>query len=986
MGTTTTSIEQVLRPRCRAIAANCRRAIAPAKGGNAGQPASEQELAALIEQAVDLLLRPPVDASAAQKLGGALARACACRVNALAVLTHALAQNLTAGLPPEQAARLQPGLVALLGGITIGFWARAEPDGAEELPRPLQPDALQTGTLDMNDAIPCYTWQHIDGNFVLVGHNRAAEAITRRQIKKFLGWKLTDLHQNTPDIVADIMRAFAKQTTIRRQMNYHFQSTGQERYLDVNYAYCPPDLVLVQTEDITERKQTEFERERLLNTEREQRLLAETLRDVTLALTSKTGFEAVLDEILRQAQHLVPCATLNISLLKGNTLQVARWQGYQNLNLGEMIGGLVQSLDEYHVDREALETRRPLIIPDTAQEPRWIHTTETAFIKSYLTVPICIYDRALGVLRLDGDAPHRFCAADGERLLPLAHAAAIALENARLYEQARQELAERRQAEAEVRELNRKLVTVQYAGATIASSLDLQLVLNTVAREMVESLEVAGCAIYKWDPVAESVFLITAHGPSIAEHRTPQGYRLDDFPPAKEVLCQRRPRQITAGQVDATIQTIAPFHFNSVQSILLLPMEFQDRVIGLAEVTRVQNTRPFTIPEIALIQLLANQAAGAIENARLYQRAQQEIIERKQAEQKLRRSEARHKTLLAAIPDLIFRLTLDGVFIDYRAHHNDELYLPPEQFLGKAVPEVMPPDVAGLIETHLDRLRQTRRMQHFEYRLPMAGEAQDYEARLILGSDNNVLAIVRNVTQRKRAVEQVIRAEQLAALGRLSATLAHEINNPLQAVQSHLDLVLDFPLEPGERDKYLGIIRQEFEQLNNMTKYVLNLARPQVAPRRPVSPVELVRQVLALVDRQLKEAGFTVTTDLYPVPEVWAAPEQLTHIFLNLVTNAIESGGETPAPRHLNVVVYPEQDDAVAVSFTNNGPPIPQEILPRLFEPFFTTKPQGSGLGLWMSYNLIQQHGGELSVENLENDGGVIFTVKLPVTHTPPPS
>ncbi|MBN1877101.1 MAG: PAS domain S-box protein [Anaerolineae bacterium] len=196
-----------------------------------------------------------------------------------------------------------------------------------------------------------------------------------------------------------------------------------------------PQGIVGISRDITEQRRVEAERERLLIAEREHRLLAEILAEITLALTSQISHEAVLDEILSQTQRIVHFTTAHIMLLKNNTLRVGRWQGYTAYNADALLANLEQPLEKFPIDTEVVRTRTPAVIYDTRQDSRWVVMEETAWVRSCLMVPICLRDRALGLLRLDSDMPNQFTEVDAQRLKPLSNAAAIAIENARLYAQ-----------------------------------------------------------------------------------------------------------------------------------------------------------------------------------------------------------------------------------------------------------------------------------------------------------------------------------------------------------------------------------------------------------------------------------------------------------------------------------------------------------------------------------------------------------------------
>lgn len=224
----------------------------------------------------------------------------------------------------------------------------------------------------------------------------------------------------------------------------------------VPITYLGQPAIQAVIRDISPRKQAEAEREWLLATEREQRLLAETLGDVFLALTAQISRHPVLDEILRQAQRVVSYSAANIVLLHRHTLHIVRHQGYEAFSNSATLANLEQSLADFPLDARVVASRQPLVIPDTSQTAQWVTMPETAWIKSSIAVPISLGDSILGLLRLDSDAIGHFSPADVNRLMPLANAAAIALENARLHDQARQEIAERIQAERELRQIAAK--------------------------------------------------------------------------------------------------------------------------------------------------------------------------------------------------------------------------------------------------------------------------------------------------------------------------------------------------------------------------------------------------------------------------------------------------------------------------------------------------------------------------------------------------
>jgi two-component system NtrC family sensor kinase len=227
----------------------------------------------------------------------------------------------------------------------------------------------------------------------------------------------------------------------------------------------------------------------------------------------------------------------------------------------------------------------------------------------------------------------------------------------------------------------------------------------------------------------------------------------------------------------------------------------------------------------------------------------------------------------------------------------------------------------------------------------------------------------------ERSQAQLIQAEKLAATGRLAASLAHEINNPLQAIHNCLHLVVDRPLTEEKKEYYLGLAQAEVERLITLVQRTLEFYRPSQG--RPIATQvnRLIENVLALSNKRLEHGRVQVRTQLQPdVTPITAVPDQLTQVFLNLIVNAVEAmpeGGTLTIRSTLH-------DSQLAIEVQDTGQGLTPDEVTRIFEPFYTTKAGGTGLGLAVSYGIIQQHGGRIEVQSMPGQG-TTFTVLLPL-------
>jgi len=227
----------------------------------------------------------------------------------------------------------------------------------------------------------------------------------------------------------------------------------------------------------------------------------------------------------------------------------------------------------------------------------------------------------------------------------------------------------------------------------------------------------------------------------------------------------------------------------------------------------------------------------------------------------------------------------------------------------------------------------------------------------------------------ERSFEQLRRADRLSALGQLSAALAHEIRNPLAAVEGAAEILAQ-PTTPSEmRQEFLGIVRKECSRLNRLLGDLLDFARPRPPERRPTEAARIFENVVALTRHAAEKNGVRIRTQIADgLPALVADPEQLTQVLLNLAINAVQAmphGGE------LTLSAAPE-NGGVAIRVRDQGIGIPEENLDRVFDPFFTTKSDGTGLGLSVAHRIVTQHGGTIHAAR-NPEGGMTFTVWLPL-------
>ena len=275
----------------------------------------------------------------------------------------------------------------------------------------------------------------------------------------------------------------------------------------------------------------------------------------------------------------------------------------------------------------------------------------------------------------------------------------------------------------------------------------------------------------------------------------------------------------------------------------------------------------------------------------------------------------------------------------------------------------------------------------------MSTEIQDE-----IGRTSAIVSVLHDLTpiyelERRNVEQQLFESEKLAAIGRLAAAVAHEINNPMEAIKNALYLVVTSTPETDPNRRFLEIASRETDRVAGIVRQMLGFYS-RATDRVPTDLNQLLEEALELLERELSRQRIRVRRDLdEKLPLVLATAGQLKQVFLNLFLNASEAmpqGGELwvstrlAGPREAEMLI----GHHVLVQVRDNGQGIARDHMRHLFEPFFSTKRggRGTGLGLWVSQSIVQQQGGQIQVVSRIGQG-TTFSVLLPLqVEEPAPS
>lgn len=426
-------------------------------------------------------------------------------------------------------------------------------------------------------------------------------------------------------------------------------------------------------------------------------------------------------------------------------------------------------------------------------------------------------------------------------------------------------------------------------------------------------------------------------------------------------------------------QSLPEFADAGFDAVMGVPLIVGESVIGVLAVSYIEQNRTFTIEQVRLMEQFAALAALAIDNARLTEQAQKEIIERREMERELR-------AVLNSIPDMIFEVSKDGTFLDFMASSEYQPIMSPSQFLGKKVQDLFPKTIAEQTMFALGRTLETDHVHAYEYGLPPGKEEQFFEARVSAISPESAMIMVRDISQRKWVEDE---REKLinelegknAELERFTYTVSHDLKSPLITIKGFLGF-----LEQDALSGNISRLRSDITRISDaadkmqiLLNELLDLSRVGRLKTvyQDIPFEELARVAVELVQGRLSAANVQVRIQ-ENLPTIYGDRQRLIEVLQNLIDNAAKFMGDQLLP--LIEVGQRETRDGMPVFFVrDNGVGIDPSHYDRIFGLFnkLDADSEGTGIGLALVKRIIEVHGGRIWIES-ELGTGSTFLFSLP--------
>lgn len=316
-----------------------------------------------------------------------------------------------------------------------------------------------------------------------------------------------------------------------------------------------------------------------------------------------------------------------------------------------------------------------------------------------------------------------------------------------------------------------------------------------------------------------------------------------------------------------------------------------------------------------------------------------------------------------------------------------------EEMIGQSIRKIIPPELVDEEDRILEKIARGERIEHFEtVRMTKYGKRVHVSLTVSPVRNQNgeivgAAKIARDITKQKRIEEGLRLAEKLASVGRLAATVAHEVNNPLEAVTNLVYLAKLQAKEPDQVETFLGMAQEELRRVSLITQQTLGFYREHHGARN-VTLREPLQQLISILSPKAESRGIDIRLEVRSDPHVWAVSGEIRQLLGNLLNNSIDA---IKTNGRIRIRVSPahtwtkDRKQGVRITIADSGPGIPEEHREKIFEPFFTTKEDvGTGLGLWICDSIVSKLSGRIQLKSRTAPGnsGTVFSIFLPQVTT----
>jgi len=712
--------------------------------------------------------------------------------------------------------------------------------------------------------------------------------------------------------------------------------------------------------------------------ERQQRLIAEALKDSITVMNSTLNIEDVLDRILDGIELVADYTAANIVLLEDGLLKVVRQRGYQDTIPDRPI-------EVFEEINEIQHTKKYFIISDTENNEMWNGWDDYSWVKSNIKLPIIYQSNIVGIIVLDSDTPNNFTSEQADALQAFANQASIALNNANLYQQAQSEIEERKRAEAAEREQREFAETLRETAIILNQQLNINSLFDTVLtaiNRIVSHHDTATIIIFDADTMLGTVVADYGYeqfGKSI------KGLQIDFERSAnqRQILQRHTPFLVIDTQTQDNWFEVEETRW--IRSHIGVPIYIKDKVIALINLDS-QHPNAFTQEDVNRVVVFSHQVAIAIQNAQLVEQIQannqllESRVEQRTYELELERSQL--QAILNAIRD--------GVY--YSSTHGDPIYInnaltnitgySRDQWLNGEVFEQVNSD------QELDRVKLWNNIQdylrynnfwHDEASLVRA-DGSVFDASItrtqVTGADGTLeglVTVIRDISLQKQLEEQK---------ARFIANAAHELRTPITNIKTRLFLMKHAPEKFRE---HLAIAESATTWLQTLVDNLFDHSRfERGIIQLDVEELilqDLLQMIIVTQQAEANHKHIDIITQ-------WHAPEmrinldksRFRQVITNLLNNAIHY---TPEHGHITITLAKlknEYDSSFTIRIADTGIGIDPTHLPYLFQPFYraTDDGKGAGLGLSIAREIVEAHKGTISVESTVGEG-TTFSITLPI-------